>query len=321
MLNFCTLFNINFFSRGLALYQSLCKHEKNFRLFVFAFDDKTVSILQKLNYPNIIIIPLKDFEDNELLKVKPQRNISEYCWTCTSSTILYVLKNYSDIDSCTYLDADLYFYNSPKILLQEIPENKSVLITAHRYSPQYIKQLINGKYCVQFMTFKNNPEALDVLIWWREKCLEWCYSWYEDGKFGDQKYLDDWTVRFNSVHELQQPGGGLAPWNIQQYDIFKKNSCIFGKEIKTGISFQCIFYHFHGLKFFKSGKIQFSTKTYHIADTVINELYLPYIEELEKIKKEVLKVDKTVDPHGSTQWIAEIKKKIKREIFNTIKKI
>lgn len=56
--------------------------------------------------------------------------------TCSSSTILYVLDNY-DVDHCTYIDADLYFCASPQILLDEMDESESVLITPHRYTPQY----------------------------------------------------------------------------------------------------------------------------------------------------------------------------------------
>ena len=67
--------------------------------------------------------------------------------------------------------------------------DKSILLTKHRYSPQYNKELKAGKYCVQFVTFKNDARALEALIWWRDRCLEWCYNRFEDGKFGDQLYL------------------------------------------------------------------------------------------------------------------------------------
>jgi hypothetical protein len=94
MLNFCTLFDINFLPRGLTLYSSLKKHMNEFQLFIFAFDDKTEIILKELNLENITVISLKKFEDNKLLNIKPQRSPLEYCWTCTPSVILYVLNNF-----------------------------------------------------------------------------------------------------------------------------------------------------------------------------------------------------------------------------------
>ena len=93
-----------------------------------------------------------------------------------------------------------------------------------------------------------------VLNWWRNACLDWCYAKAEDGKFGDQKYLDDWASRFEGVHELQHLGGGIAPWNVQQY-IFKcEDSKIIGTEITTGKKFEVIFYHFHGHQYRLVGK-------------------------------------------------------------------
>src|SRR5213075_3097505 len=108
-------------------------------------------------------------------------------------------------------------------------------------------------YCVQFMCFKNNEDGLTALKWWRERCLEWCYNRVEDGKFGDQKYLDDWPERFSGiVWELKNIGGGVAPWNVQQYKFIKANkNKISGIEKNTGDNFELVFFHFHALSFIK----------------------------------------------------------------------
>lgn len=293
--NFCTLFDSNYLSRGIALYKSLEKHCENFHLFIFAFDGRTYSILQKLNLQKATIIPLSDFEDEQLLKVKPTRSIAEYCWTSTSSTILYVLENFK-VDNCTYVDADVYFYASPKPIFDELG-NDSILITEHRYSPKYNKELKAGKYCVQFVTFKKDENGLKALRWWRERCLEWCYARYEDGKFGDQLYLDDWTERFQGVHVMQHLGGGLAAWNIQQYNFIRDNEKIFGEEISTGKKFEVIFYHFHYLKFFSNGKVELGRRT--LSNQVLNIFYKDYIQLLDNISSEIKKYDSLIDPNGT----------------------
>ena len=304
MYNFCTLFDRHYLTRGLALYDSLKKHCDSFHLYIFAFDDSSNNVLKKLNLRSATIISLTQFEDKELLNVKNTRTSAEYCWTSTSSTILYVLENFN-VDSCTYIDADIYFYAFPKAIFDEMGDN-SILITEHRFSDIYLSELpISGRYCVQFITFKNDKRALYSLRWWRARCLEWCYNWYEDGKFGDQLYLDDWTERFDGVHVLQHLGGGLAPWNIQQYSFTKNDFKFLGTEIITGKEFEVIFYHFHFLKFFTNGQIELGDRL--LNKNILIYFYKPYLELLKKIASEIKKIDNTFDPNGTSKKPIKLK--------------
>jgi len=288
MLNFCTLFDSFYLTRGLTMYQSLEKTCDNFHLYIFAFDDISFDILNKLKLKKATIIPLKDFEDARLLAVKPGRTKAEYCWTSTSSTILYVIEKYN-VPSCTYLDADLYFYKNPKLLFDEMGD-KSILITEHRYPPKFNRAASSGIYCVQFITFVNNKEGLEALKWWRDACNEWCFDRYEDGKFGDQKYLDDWTTRFKGVHVLQNLGGGLASWNVEQYPfIVRKGNQIVFLNKKDNTKFEAVFYHFHHVRFFKNDIVDLGWR--HPTMPVVNNLYVPYIEALNENESVVKQID------------------------------
>jgi len=297
MINFCTLFDSHYISRGLALYESLCRHCGDFRIYIFAFDNQCAGALATLNLENATVITLEEFEDEELLALKPTRTRAEYCWTCTPSTILYALDKLK-LESVTYLDADIYFYDSPGPLLEEMGDD-SILITEHRYSPRYDRSQKSGRYCVQFMTFRNDLRARIALDWWRNACNEWCYARYEEGKFGDQKYLDDWPRKFEGVHVLEHLGGGVAPWNVQQYEIFKKGEKLFGREFRSRAEFNLIFYHFHPLKFYAGGKIDLGG--YRLSEDVKKLIYGPYIERLEQIKNKILTIDRTLPVHGETE--------------------
>jgi hypothetical protein len=268
-----------------------------FHLFIFAFDDRVYKILKGFGFSKATIISLREFEDEELLRVKPARNTAEYCWTATSSTILYVLEKFK-VDSCTYVDADLFFYSSPKTIFDEMGD-KSILITEHRYSPEYNKEIKSGKYCVQFITFKNDEKGLKALKWWRDRCIEWCFARFEDGKFGDQLYLDDWTTRFEGVHVLQHLGGGLASWNVQQYDFRKVNGKVIGKEKSRGKEFEAIFYHFHYVRFYKNNQVELGRR--YLSKEVIDFFYKPYLKYLDELKEVIKQIDSSFDPHGAAE--------------------
>ncbi len=277
MLNFCTLFDANYITRGLTMYQSLEKVCGDFRLYVFAFDDRTYEFLtaNKASWPRLEVISLYEFEDEKLLSIKSTRSAAEYCWTCTASTILYCIRQF-ELDHCTYIDADMYFYSDPKVLLDEMG-NKSVLISEHRYTKAYDQSWYSGIYCVQFMVFKNTTQGMTVLNWWRERCIEWCYAKMEDGKFGDQKYLDDWTTRFEGVHVLQHPGGGVAPWNVQHYSIDEHLNL---SETTTGKIYSLVFFHFHGLKFYSNHMVSFCGTLYELNQDAKEKIYFPYVKQL-----------------------------------------
>lgn len=267
---YCTLFDSNYLTRGLTMYNSIVNTGERFTLYVFAFDDLAVEILDKLKLPYMIIISLKTFETEQLVQIKKERSKGEYCWTCTPFTIKYILDIYK-IEEVTYVDADLYFFEKPEILLQEFRNSgNDVMITDHRYTPIYDQSKTSGIYCVQFMTFCNSENSLKVLKWWRDRCAEWCFNRMEDGKFGDQKYLDDWLERFEGIYVLRNIGGGVAPWNVQMYD------CIAGPRVKNQ---KVVFYHFHALEWLEIDL--FDLSNYKLNEDVKKYIYYPYIDMLK----------------------------------------
>jgi hypothetical protein len=266
------------------MYESIKRNIDDFNLFIVAFDNLTYDILLNSRLDHITIISLKDFENQNLLDVKNSRTTAEYCWTCTSSVIDYVLENYN-VPSCTYVDADLFFFRSPEILLNEMSDGKSVLITEHRFSKfaKLFEQKRAGRFCVQFITFTNDQKSRQILKKWISQCIEWCFARYEDGKFGDQKYLDEWPVDYPNVHILNHPGGGLAPWNVKQYNFEQNGAILNGIELKTGIKFDLVFFHFHFVKLMSDGFIDLGWN--RLQHDVIGKLYKPYI--LKIIDKEI----------------------------------
>lgn len=281
--NYCTLFDSFYLSRGLALYYSLKDTTPDFRLYVFPFDTKTASVLQAMKLENLVVVEQDKFENDELRKIKTERTRGEYCWTCTPVIIDFCIQNFN-LSQCTYLDADLIFFSSANKLIDEMG-TCSVLITDHRYTPKYDQSKTSGKYCVQFVSFKNDGAGLKVLNWWKDACIEWCFDRYEDGKFGDQKYLDDWPKKFAGIYDLPNEGAGLAPWNIQQYEIVRSNGPLRVRNMATSQDWEVIFYHFHWLRFLSEKKVDMGTYTLNPETKEV--FYHPYIKRLAAIHDEL----------------------------------
>jgi hypothetical protein len=208
------------------------------------------------------LIKLSDVETPELLAVKNDRSNREYCWTFTPFSADFVFNIDSTINRVTYLDADLYFLKNPKPIFNEFEKSgKSVLITDHGYAPEYDQSATSGKFCVQFMIFKRNNSDI-IRKWWQKECINWCYNRFEDGKFGDQKYLDHWPDLFpNDVHILQRQELTLAPWNAKRFPYSS-----------------AIFYHFQGLRILNNNKIDLAI--YPLPQVLIDNVYKPYINLL-----------------------------------------
>jgi len=256
---------------------------KDFHIYIFAFDSLAYNILKNLDLRAATIISLKEFENEKLLGVKPSRTKAEYCWTSTSSAISYVIENYK-VPSCTYLDADLFFYGSPGILLGELKNGKNVLITQHRFSDsaRIFEQRRAGRFCVQFITFANQGDSLKVLDKWKNQCIDWCYAKYEDGKFGDQKYLENWPEEYPNVHILEHPGGGIAPWNARRFQFVVENGKIYGIKPGSEKMFEIVFFHFHYVRIRKSGFADLGWN--RLTKSIIDLFYKPYIKSI--IEKE-----------------------------------
>jgi len=262
MENYVTLFNSLFLPQGLALHRSMEEKLGYYRLWILCVDDETHSYLEQLSLPNTCLLKLSSLETPELLNIKSSRTIGEYCWTLTPFAPRFVFESDPNVNRVTYLDADLWFRKNPKVIFDEFDASgKHVLITEHAFAPEYDRADIFGRFCVQFMTFTRN-KGENVRKWWEDRCIEWCYSRAEDGKFGDQKYLDDWPERFASfVHVLRDKEAALAPWNATRFP-----------------HSNAVFFHFHGLRI--SSQSSVSLGDYSIPRVALDALYIPYLKDL-----------------------------------------
>ncbi len=290
---YCTYFDRNYLIKALALIESLRKCEQNdFHLFIVCMDEITRVILKRLDIPNLTLIPMHEIEQRDfpLLAAKRNRSMVEYYWTTTPTIILRILERYPQVDILTYIDADLFFFSSPEPIYKELGNN-SVLIHEHRFPARLAHLEQFGRYNVGVLSFRNDRRGFDVLRWWRDRCNEWCYNRPENGKFGDQLYLNDWPERFDGVSILKNIGAGVAPWNHEQYG-FDQNAS--GSVLVNNIPL--VFYHFHALVL-PTPEIIVPIKhvIYSFTKDILSLCVVPYAESLSN----ALKLVRSIIPNFS----------------------
>jgi hypothetical protein len=269
------------------------RHINSYTLWILCVDDEVHEALARLNLPNVRLLQLSKLETLELLAVKPTRSIGEYCWTLTPFSLRFVFEADTTVSRVTYLDADMWFRKNPAQIFNELETSgKDVLITDHAYAPEHDQSAASGQYCVQFVTFTRFGGE-GVRKWWEERCVEWCFARYENGKFGDQKYLDDWPVRFASiVHVLDNKELTLAPWNATRFP--------YGNAVT---------WHFHSLRItlVYSNSLVVVCGPYLLPECTRNYVYQPYLNDLRAAIECMSVVDVTLKPQQTLSIVSYVK--------------
>jgi hypothetical protein len=295
---YCTYFDHNYLSRGLALYHSLRQHAEGSRLWVLCLSEACHRTLVALDLPDLIPIPLQDFEiaDPDVAATRSTRSTIEYYFTCSPAWLLFVLDNDSDAEWVTYLDSDLFFFASPDPIYSEM-EDAAFGIIPHRFAKRMVGYRRFGIYNVGWVSVRRRDDGIASLRWWRERCIEWCYDRVEGDRFADQRYLDRLPEQFNGVHVIEHLGANLAPWNLANYHLEWRDELL----LIEG-RYPLLFFHFYGVR--RRGRYYFNShRLYHapFPNIVRHRIYEPYILVLAESEA-------TVASHLREQQIEAIRK-------------
>ena len=283
---YCTYFDHNYLSRGLALYNSLRRHVPDARLWVLCLSEECHRVLGALGLPGILPVRLADFEaaDPEVAATRGNRSTVEYYFTCTPAWMRFVLAREADAEWVTYLDGDLFFFAPPEAIYDEL-RDAAIAIIPHRYPPKLDRLKKFGTYNVGWVGARNDGDGAAVIAWWRERCIEWCHDYADAGRFADQGYLDSFSTLSSRVRPVENVGANLAPWNVDNYRID------FQHRVVVDLASPLIFFHFQGLRRALRWFMFSSHRAYRasFSGVVRNQIYKPYVDEL-------LAVERMVDP-------------------------
>lgn len=247
---YCTYFDHNYLSRAVLMIDSLRRFEPKVPIYILALSSLCEEVLRELDLPDVQVIPLADLERAypELAPLKQTRTLIEYYFTLSPFLPHYLFAK-TTADRITYIDGDLYFFTSPRPVLDALGE-ASGAITPHRFSFEYRNHVQYGLFNVAWITYRRCPEGFECLNTYKAECTEWCFDRVEEGRFGDQKYLDKWPDRYPHLKVIDQKGFNLAIWNVNNYIIRVKNDRVMIDDDPL------VFYHFASTKVLPDGEVQ-----------------------------------------------------------------
>lgn len=273
---FCTYFDSNYLTSGLALYRSLRRNTEKFRLYVLCMDDDTYEKMRRVDPPEVSLIHIEEVEQsNEALTgAKVDRSLVEYYFTVHSYLPSYILQTF-DHDRVTYLDSDLYFYSSLNRLFEAIGD-ASIAVHRHRFPPSQQDLRRYGVFNAGFASFANDKLGRNCAEHWAEQAIEWCHDRVEDGKFANQKYMEEWPELFDDLVVLNHAGIGVAPWNKATHTL-----SIDGDSILVDGD-PLVFYHFSRLR--QIHPWVWWPPIDNVTGIEKGRIYRPYIRELIEIQ-------------------------------------
>jgi hypothetical protein len=311
---YCTHFDSNYLGHAKNLLGSLNDHDSDFTIFMFCFDQVSFNCMKELNDKNAVPIFYKDLEGffPQLKVAKDNRNFVEFFFTCSPAICKYVFSNFPEVDLITYLDADLFFFDSPNLIYEEM-EGNSIGIISHKFNFFTKRNRIYGEYNVGWVSFRRDQNGVECLNDWMKECIDWCYQKLEKNRFADQKYLDFWPNRYEGVKVISNIGANVAIWNIKNYKLSLQK----GKPKVNGHAL--IFYHFANLKQIDENLFttDLSRVFVSLRGVLLNNVYIPYINLLKTNKLQSVNIKSKKDNHvvGLKSIIRELTRKVRAILF------
>jgi hypothetical protein len=284
MRHYCTLFDRNYLDRGLALHRSLLKHCGEFQLHVLCLDAATLQALSALSLPRTSLIRLETLEewDPALRAARGDRTLVELYFTAKPVLLGYLLEGNPGMSRIEYLDSDLYFFGDPQDAEQEYCLNP-VALSPHDFDARNADRTRFGLFNAGWLSVRGDAEGRRFVLWWRDRCVEWCRMVVEDTRFADQKYLDRVPGLFPGAVAVRHPGMNLAPWNIGGRRVAPSahGVRIDGRPL--------VFFHFHGLRQMKFGVFDSGLHDYglRLSGSIRQDLYRPYLRTLLACRRQL----------------------------------
>jgi len=278
-LKFVTFFDSRFLIQGTVAVASFLKQNESASGVIYCTNTLTTKILKerfrglRVKIRNISEIPSIE-EAREMMSL--DRNPIEVLLALKPILILETLKDLPREEPLVYFDADLFFYESLNTMITELG-GANLLLTRHLFPSQLSSSVKYGIVNAGFILMRNKSETIAVVTDWAKKCKQWCFLRLEEGKYGDQLYLNDY-LDLPGVKSISDPGVNNGVYYFQEKRKIKSiSNVVFIEDSKL------ICFHFHGIRITKdlifSGFNRY--KVPKRAFRVWTNIYRQYLKEIK----------------------------------------
>jgi|SRR5580658_1380678 putative methyltransferase (TIGR04325 family) len=295
---YCAYCDENYLPRVLLMLRSLRSFDAETPVLVLPLSGLCEIVLRDFAPPGVVILPHRRLEAEfpELSRLKRERTAIEYIFTVKPFLLLYAFAEIA-AESLTYVDGDLYFYGDPRGVLASIG-TASIALTPHRFAPDREADIRYGQFNAGWVTIRRNAEGLACLRRWADDCASWCHDRVDNGRFGDQGYLDAWPGRYPSLAIIDHKGVNLALWNVDNHILDERGGAV------TVDGEGLIAYHFHGIRLQpdRSFAIWYPHRSGGAGSVLRRRLYNPYLARL---------IDLRIDLHARFPALAEAERPLR----------
>lgn len=297
-----SVYSKEYIHKGLVLYNSMKKFDKDFIFYLICLDKETKSLLKKMNLDKMVLLSVKDIEayDCEMLKVKSWHQDKSYTWLVKAIGALYIFDSFAEPDHLLWLDGDTQLLADPKAIYDEW--NKySILLSEEKFTDEYfIYSELYGYYNTGLIGFKKDANALECLRYYREKLLACNFDEYK-GSWNDQLYVTDWPQRFNNVGVVKNIGINLTPFITYYRNNIEKGWLINRKGDEYFLhDSKIVLYHFMALKCINSNEYDLCNYVMDFNDETVKHVYIQYLQECNKAIEQIRAIDNSFNQPAGT---------------------
>lgn len=284
-------FDSSYLARAVAMWESLAD-DQNVVFDFLCLDNASAS--EFYGKDRVKVTTQSDLlsQSPGLAEALVGRTKAERYFTMGPAHLVYVSQHNTNATWFAYVDADIFFYRSLSKHLATF-DGGSAVLSPHRHLWHNRRRLSPfGRFNVGVVAFANSLEGKSLLSYWAEQCKSWCYDRVEEGKYADQKYLEDFDSLDEAVIVDESKGANVAPWNLGFSKVLvdsQKAPSIDGVPL--------VYVHFQGLKLYKNhwilGHLPFLT--FATRNQMLN-LYTPYLRKIEALETRALVVSGSSRP-------------------------